>query len=116
MIGFRTRCLILALSLGLLGSLAASGQNLAEFEKRVTAFTLSNGMKFIVVERHDAPVVSFMTFANVGSTNETKGITGIAHIFEHMAFKGTKTIGTRDYAGEVPLLEKEDAAFRRLRM
>ncbi len=90
-------------------------QNLAEFEKKVTSFTLENGMKFLVVERHDAPVVSFITFADVGSTNETKGITGLAHLFEHMAFKGTTSIGTRDIKAEAAATAKEDEAFSKLR-
>jgi predicted Zn-dependent peptidase len=92
-----------------------TAQNLAEFEKKVTEFVLENGMKFIIVERHAAPVVSFFTIANVGSTNETKGITGLAHYFEHMAFKGTTTIGAKDLAGEIEALKKEDELFHRLR-
>ena len=67
------------------------GQEMNDFESRLTEFTLENGLKFIVYERHAAPVISFHTYANVGSADEVKGITGMAHLFEHMAFKGTKT-------------------------
>lgn len=91
------------------------GQNLEEFEKKVTEFTLENGLHFIVVERHEAPVVSFHTYADVGSADEVKGITGLAHVFEHMAFKGTKTVGTKDLAKELEAIRKVDEAFDRLR-
>ena len=93
----------------------SSGQNLEEFEKRVTEFTLDNGFHFIVVERHEAPVASFHTYADVGSVDEVKGITGLAHVFEHMAFKGTRTIGTKDLEKELNAIRKVDQAFDSLR-
>jgi len=86
-------------------------QNLAEFEQQMTEFTLDNGLKFLVLERHQAPVVSFHTYADVGSVNEVLGITGLAHLFEHMAFKGTKTIGTNDYEAEAEVLAKIDEIY-----
>ena len=89
----------------------AEGQDLAEFEKRMTEFTLDNGLKFLVLERHEAPVVSFHTYADVGSVDEVKGITGLAHLFEHMAFKGTKAIGTKDYKAEAKAMAKMDETF-----
>ncbi len=95
--------------------LPAGAQSLTDFEKRVHEFTLDNGLKFLVLERHDAPVVSFHTYADVGSVDEVKGITGMAHVFEHMAFKGSKTVGTLDYAGEVQVLERVDEAFLALK-
>ncbi len=61
-----------------------------------------------LLERHEAPVVSFMTYANVGGADEPKGYTGIAHYLEHLAFKGTERIGTTDIAAEKPLLAKLD--------
>ena len=75
-------------------------QNLQEFSKRVTEFTLANGMHFIVLERHEAPVVSFHTYVNAGSVDDPKGETGLAHMFEHMAFKGTETIGSTNWPAE----------------
>jgi len=90
-------------------------QNLAEFEKSVTEFTLKNGMKFIIVEKHEAPVISFLTYADVGAVDEVRGITGIAHIFEHMAFKGTKTIGTKNYEEEKKILDKLDEIFLKIK-
>ncbi|MGH1395119.1 MAG: M16 family metallopeptidase [Trichormus sp.] len=74
--------------------------------KQLTEFRLSNGMKFIVLERHQAPVVSFLTYADVGGVDEPDGKTGVAHFLEHLAFKGTTRIGTKDYQAEKPLLER----------
>jgi len=93
----------------------ASAQDLAAFEKRMTEFTLGNGLKFLVLERHEAPVVSFHTYADVGAVDEVRGITGLAHLFEHMAFKGTKTIGTKDYKAEAEAMAKIDKAFLALK-
>ncbi len=90
---------------------AALGQDLTEFEKRLTKFTLDNGLTFLVLERHEAPVVSFHTYADVGAVDEVKGITGMAHLFEHMAFKGTRTIGTKDYEAEAAALARADELF-----
>ena len=89
----------------------AVAQNLAEFESRMTKFTLDNGLKFLVLERHEAPVVSYHTYADVGAVDEVKGITGLAHLFEHMAFKGTKTIGTEDFEAEAKAMARIDEAF-----
>ena len=82
------------MSLVLLGlipfaSSAAAQSEFQEIASRVSDFTLGNGMKFIVLERHQAPVFSGLIYAGVGAAQETKGITGLAHMFEHMAFKGT---------------------------
>ncbi len=76
--------------------------------KQLTEFRLDNGLKFIVLERHQAPIVSFLTYADVGGVDEEKGKTGIAHFLEHLAFKGTTRIGTKDYKKEKPLLERLD--------
>ena len=72
----------------------AAGQDFSEFQKHVTEFTLENGLHFILLERHEAPVASFHTYVNAGSAFDPSGETGIAHMFEHMAFKGTEEIGT----------------------
>jgi predicted Zn-dependent peptidase len=86
-----------------------------DFEKRMTEFTLDNGVTFLVLERHEAPVVSFLTYVDVGAVDEVKGITGMAHIFEHMAFKGTPAIGSKDFKEESKLLDQIDKAFVALR-
>ena len=83
--------------------------------KNVTEFQLDNGMKFIVLERHNAPVVSFLTYADVGGTDELTGKTGISHFLEHLAFKGTTRIGTTDFAKEKPLLDRQDQLFEQLK-
>ncbi|WP_246559829.1 M16 family metallopeptidase [Leptothoe kymatousa] len=80
----------------------------------VSEFTLDNGMKFIVLERHQAPVVSMMLHAKVGAVNEADGQTGVAHYLEHLAFKGTTKIGTNDYRSEEPLLQEMDVVFDQL--
>jgi len=82
-----------------------------DLEKNVTEKVLPNGIRVIILPRPTAPVISVVTYADVGSVNEVTGITGIAHVFEHMAFKGTETIGTKDYAKEKEALDKVDQAF-----
>ncbi len=111
------RALGLLLAAGvLLGAAPVAAQDLlARFEKQVTEFTLANGLKFIIVEDHDAPIVSVHTYADVGSVDEVKGITGLAHIFEHMAFKGTTRTGTRDIQKELEAIRREDEAYHRLK-
>lgn len=76
--------------------------------KQLSEFRLDNGMKFIVLERHQAPIVSFLTYADVGGVDEPDGKTGVAHFLEHLAFKGTTRIGTSNYQAEKPLLERLD--------
>ena len=97
------------MSLVLLSPLRA--QNLAEFEKRVTEFTLPNGVDFILLERHEAPVVSFHTYVNAGSVDDPCDKTGLAHMFEHMAFKGTETIGSKNYPEEKKALDAVERAY-----
>jgi predicted Zn-dependent peptidase len=89
----------------------AAAQNLASFEARTTVHVLPNGWTFIICERPGAPVFSFATQADVGAAQDPKGMTGLAHMSEHMAFKGTRVIGTSDWAKEGPALEKMDAAY-----
>src|SRR5438045_6390222 len=94
---------------------AGAEDSFQAIQSRVTSFTLKNGMTFIVLERHHAPVASFLTYADVGSVQEVKGITGLAHIFEHMAFKGSPTLGGNNYAEEKLSLDRVDQAFYALR-
>ena len=100
--------LLLCLPLGM------GAQNLKEFEKRVTEFRLANGLHFIVLERHSAPVVSFHTYVNAGAVDDPGGKTGLAHMFEHMAFKGTERIGTKNYPEEKRALEAVEEAYDKL--
>jgi len=94
--------------------LLVAAQNLREFEKKVTEFTLANGLHFIVVERHEAPVVSFHTYVNAGSVDDPSGATGIAHMFEHMAFKGTESIGSKNWPEEKKAIDQVEAVYDRL--
>lgn len=89
----------------------APAQDLAWFESRTTVHKLENGWTFILVRRPEAPVFSFTTLADVGSAQEVPGITGLAHMFEHMAFKGSKNIGTRDYEEEKKALDRMEEAY-----
>jgi predicted Zn-dependent peptidase len=107
----KRRALILCLA-AIVGSVAGAGaQDLASFEKSLTEHRLENGLTFLIYERPGAPVVSFYTYVDVGSAQEVPGITGLAHMFEHMAFKGTTKIGTSDYEAEAEALAAVDKAY-----
>jgi predicted Zn-dependent peptidase len=95
----------------LLATASLPAQDLRQFEKKVTEFTLPNGLHFTVVERHEAPVVSFHTFVNVGSAEDPSGETGLAHMFEHMAFKGTENIGSSNWAAEKKALQAVEDVY-----
>jgi predicted Zn-dependent peptidase len=92
-------------------ALPLAAQDLASIEKRVTVKKLDNGLTVIVMERPEAPVFSFATIVNVGGAQEVPGITGLAHMFEHMAFKGTDKVGTTDFAAEQAALQKVEDAY-----
>lgn len=105
---------------GVLGSTAvdAAGQDLASFENRTTVKVLPDGLTLIVCERPEAPVFSFYTEVDAGSANDPGGQSGLAHMFEHMAFKGTTEIGTTDITAEKAALanvETAEAAYERER-
>jgi len=82
-----------------------------EYEKRISEYTLSNGMQFIILEDHTAPVVSFIVCVNTGSVDEKKGETGISHLIEHLAFNGTEKAGTKNWKEEEKVLEKMDRLY-----
>ncbi len=103
---------LLALLLTLVSLLPAGAQRLDE---KVVEHTLKNGMKFLFVERHQAPVFAANIAFRVGGVDEQVGATGLAHMFEHMAFKGTRVIGTRDYRKERPLLAAMDRVAEAIR-
>ena len=89
----------------------ASALDLATFEKNLTEETLDNGLTILIYARPTAPVVSFFTHVDAGSAQEVPGITGLAHMFEHMAFKGTSRVGTKDYKAEMKAMEEVDRAY-----
>lgn len=86
----------------------------AGLEDKVVEHTLKNGLKLLMVERHTSPTVSAWIRFRVGSVDERSDERGIAHLLEHMLFKGTKTLGTRNYAAEAPLLAKIEAVAQKL--
>jgi predicted Zn-dependent peptidase len=107
---FRRRvALALAFAIGL--TVAAQAQDLASFEKRVTVKVLPNGLTLIVYERPEAPVFSYYTLVNAGSADDPQGASGLAHMFEHIAFKGTDQIGTTNYPAEKVALANVETAY-----
>lgn len=76
---------------------------------------LSNGMRLLLVERHDEPSVAGGWVTHVGSSNERPGITGIAHLFEHMMFKGTPSIGTKDYKKDLQIISEQEKVRDQMR-
>ncbi|MDP2958043.1 MAG: pitrilysin family protein [Longimicrobiales bacterium] len=110
-----TRALVLSLALGaalLLGRPALAGaQDRTPGEQLpVREHTLANGMRLLVLPRPGAPTVSFVVRYEVGGVHEHLGTTGIAHLLEHLLFKGTRSIGTHNAAGEEVLFLRMDAA------
>jgi predicted Zn-dependent peptidase len=107
---------VAALACCVMVALSCAGQNLvqkelAKFEKRVTVKVLPNGLTLIICERPEAPVFSYVTIVDAGDANDPGGESGLAHMFEHLAFKGTKDVGTTNYAAEKVALAKVEAAY-----
>lgn len=101
---------LLALALPLL----AAAQDFSNFEKRVAQFTLDNGLHFILVERHEAPVVSFHTYVKAGSVFDPPFHSGVARMLERMAFKGSEQLGSSDWVAEKKALDAIEEAYDRL--
>ncbi|HLV85713.1 MAG TPA: pitrilysin family protein [Candidatus Sulfotelmatobacter sp.] len=104
------RAILIILVLLTLTTVVAA-QDVASFEKRITVKKLPNGLTILICERPEAPVFSFFTMVDAGSAQDPERETGLAHMFEHMAFKGTDKIGTTNYAAEKPALAKVEAAY-----
>jgi predicted Zn-dependent peptidase len=96
--------------LAVLLALPARAQKVPVVEK-----TLSNGMRLLLLPRHDEPTVAGGWVVHVGSANERPGITGIAHLFEHMMFKGTPTLGTKDYAKDQQIIADQERVRGQMR-
>jgi predicted Zn-dependent peptidase len=107
--------ILILLGAGPLSALAEKSggkqEGFAALEGQVREFRLANGLTLLVLERHEAPVFSFDTAVNAGGVDAVTGVTGIAHVFEHMAFKGTPYVGTNDYAKERAALDAVDRAW-----
>jgi predicted Zn-dependent peptidase len=106
--GFIIRILTLLL-LGVIPNLGA--QEIPEVDLPVREATLANGLRLFVLPRPGPPTVSFVVQYPIGSVNEIPGATGMAHLLEHMLFKGTTSVGTRDYQAEAPLLDRMDRLY-----
>ncbi len=92
-------------------STSASSFDVMQYEKNVTVKKLANGLTIVLWRRPEAPVFSFFTMVDAGSAQDPLNETGLAHMMEHMAFKGTPDIGTSDYAKEKPALEKVEQTY-----
>jgi predicted Zn-dependent peptidase len=104
----RTAAIFLTAAVMALAS--ARAQDLKSFEQKITTKVLPNGLTLIICERPEAPVFSYTTFVDAGDVNDPSGQSGLAHMFEHLAFKGTSEIGTTNYAAEKIALAKVEAA------
>lgn len=92
---------------GLMGPASAE----AQVGARVERFTLSNGMTLIVKPDRRAPTAVHMLWVRVGSMDEVDGTSGVAHVLEHMLFKGTRTLGPGEFSRRVASLGGRDNAF-----
>ncbi len=103
--------ILVCVAVALLAAVPVSAQNIEAKE-----YWLDNGMQVLMVEKHEAPTIMSSIFARVGSSNETTGITGISHLFEHMMFKGTETIGTKDIKRDREIMHQLDSLQELLRV
>ena len=105
-------------SQGISAASAQSGQKdadtaraLSSFQQRTTVKVLPNGLTLVLCERKDAPVFSYFTIVDAGDANDPGQQSGLAHMFEHLAFKGTEDIGTKNYPAEKASLAKLETAY-----
>ncbi len=98
-------CLLLA------AALAAQGQ---VAEQHVTAFTLANGLRVAVLERHLSPVIACFTLVGGGSVDDPPGQTGLASLLGGMQLNGSESVGSRNWAEEKAALAALDDAYGRL--
>ena len=75
------------------------------------SFTLKNGMQVVVIPNHRAPIITHMVWYKVGAADEKQGLSGMAHYFEHLMFKGTKTLKAGEFSRTVKNLGGNDNAF-----
>lgn len=89
---------------------------LEQIRERIVRHQLDNGLTLIIFPTGDAPIFSAVTYVRVGAADEEEGFFGIGHIVEHMAFRGTKTIGSKDIERELYFIAKEDSLFNLILM
>lgn len=103
--GIPRRALLAGLSL----AVSASAPAPSEWPSLpVREATLDNGLQVLVVERRTSPTIAFYLHYRVGTVDERGGTLGLSHMLEHLLFKGTRRLGTRDWAREKPILEEID--------
>jgi predicted Zn-dependent peptidase len=106
----RLRAAAILLAPAMLATCTAQAQDLKSFEQKITTKVLPNGLTLIICERPEAPVFSYSTYIDAGDVNDPSGESGLAHMFEHLAFKGTTEIGTKNWPAEKVALEKVEQA------
>lgn len=106
--------LVLALT-GLAAWAAPEPSPDVEAQVPVETFELDNGMRFLLVHKPELTTVSAGWVVHVGSANERPGITGITHLFEHMMFKGTRTLGTEDIARDLQIIAEQEKLQEQIR-
>ena len=80
----------------------------------VEEFTLDNGMTFLLLPREGDPNIAVGWISKFGSVNERPGVTGVAHLFEHMMFKGSHAIGTKDIERDLELIDELDELYAQM--
>ncbi len=105
--------LIFLISISTTG-LASAGEA-GRLDERVMEKILDNGLRIVVVERHTAPVFFTLVSFRVGASHESPDHSGLSHFLEHMLFKGSKNVGTKDYASEVPIMDELEAVAGRIK-
>jgi len=96
-----------------LGALLLPAQEFRDYDRKITEFTLANGLHFILLERHQVPVVSFNTYVDAGTAQDPAGRTGLATLLARLAFNGTEAIGTKNWPAEKKALEEVETAYDR---
>lgn len=110
------RGLLIALLLPLAAGAAGAAEPPAgRAEVPVETFTLANGMTFLLVPKPELATVATGWMTRVGAANERPGITGLSHFFEHMMFKGTRTIGTKDIARDLAIIAEQEKLQEQIR-
>src|SRR5512140_3173527 len=95
---YRSVCRALIAVLLMCGAGPHAARAAQAYAERVHEKVLPNGVKVLLLEEHKAPVAVFQVWYRVGSRNEQLGKTGLAHLLEHVMFKGTKKVGPEEYS------------------
>ena len=107
----RSACLPLVLCLFLLPVITPAARSQTALAAPVTQFQLTNGLTVIVKTDRRAPTVAHMLWVRVGAMDEVDGSTGVAHVLEHMMFKGTPSLKPGEFSRRVAALGGRDNAF-----